>query len=85
MPKVFVTRPIPEKGIQVLLDAFGESSVVVSAHDRVISRAELLEGIRGSDALLCILTDRIDAASMDAAGNCLKVIANYFRNTNQLT
>ena len=84
MPKVFVTRPIPEKGIQVLLDAFGESSVVVSAHDRVISRAELLEGIRGSDALLCILTDMIDAAVMDAAGKGLKVIANYAVGYNNI-
>ena len=77
MGKVFVTRPIPERGIQLLVAAFGEESVVVSRYDREITRAELLDGVRGVAGLLPILTDTIDAAVMDAAGPQLKVIANY--------
>ena len=61
MFKIFVTRPIPESGIQLLEDAFGGGAVAVSPHDRPITREELLDGVRGADALLAILTDKIDA------------------------
>ncbi len=77
MPSIFVTRPIPQSGIQLLVEAFGEESVTVSPHDRVITREELLEGVKGMDALLPILTDPIDADVMDAAGPQLQIIANY--------
>jgi glyoxylate reductase len=36
----------------------------------------ILERVRGADGLLCLLTDRIDAEVMDAAGPGLKVISN---------
>jgi glyoxylate reductase len=77
MPKIFVTRPLPASGIKLLTDTFGETDVVVSPNDRVITREELLVGVKGVNALLPILTDTIDAAVMDAAGPQLKVIANY--------
>ena len=77
MPRILVTRLIPQEGIQLLIDAFGAENVAVSPQDRPITRAELLEGVRGADALLPILTDTVDAEVMDAAGPQLKVIANY--------
>jgi len=77
MPKVFVTRPIPRTGLQLLVDAFGKASVTVSPHDRVITREELLAGVKGVDGLLPILTDTVDAAVMNAAGPQLKIIANF--------
>jgi glyoxylate reductase len=77
LTRIFVTRPIPERGIRLLTDTFGPDAVVVSPNDRPIARDELIEGARGADALLPILTDTIDAAVMDAAGPQLKVIANY--------
>jgi glyoxylate reductase len=77
MPRIFVTRPVPQPGLDLLISAFGKDAVAVSLHDRVIERAELLEGVTGIDALLPILTDAIDAAVMDAAGPGLKIIANY--------
>lgn len=84
MPKVFVTRPIPVPGIPMLVDAVGEANVVVSPHDRVIRRDELLAGVRGVDALLPILTDTIDAEVMDAAGPQLKIVANYAVGYNNI-
>ena len=39
------------------------------------SYAVLTERVRGIDGLLCMLTDRIDGALMDAAGSKLKVIS----------
>lgn len=79
MSKVFVTREIPEAGIKMLRDKGHEVTVSshTSPHDRVLTREELLEGAKGADAILALLTDKIDAELMDAAGSQLKVIANY--------
>ena len=41
------------------------------------SRKILLEKVRAVDGLLCLLTDRVDAEVMDAAGPGLKVISNH--------
>lgn len=77
MPNIFVTREIPERGLKLLYDAFGQDSVTVSPQDAVIPRDKLLAGVKGVDALLPILTETIDAEVMDAAGPQLKIIANY--------
>lgn len=77
MASIFVTRPLPESGIQLLRETFGDTNVRVSPQDGVIDRGKLLEGVVGVDGLLPILTDAIDAEVMDAAGPNLKVIANY--------
>lgn len=45
--------------------------------DRALPRDELLSGVPGVDALLCIPADRVDAEVMDAAGPRLRVISNY--------
>lgn len=84
MPRIFVTREIPEAGLTLLLDAFGSASVHVFPHDRVIGREELLEGVKGADALLPILTETVDAAVMDAAGPQLQIIANYAVGYNNI-
>src|SRR3989338_5661806 len=75
MPKIFITRQIPEAGINLLKEKGYE--VAVSPHDRVLTREELLGGVKGVDAILSLLTDKIDAAVMDSAGKQLKIIANY--------
>jgi glyoxylate reductase len=77
MPRIFVTRQIPDEGLHLLYGAFGRESVVVAPQDGVISREDLLEGVRGADALLPILTETVDAEVMDAAGPQLRIIANY--------
>lgn len=41
-----------------------------------IPREELLARVAGKQALVCLLTDTIDAAVLDAAGPSLKVVAN---------
>lgn len=40
------------------------------------TRGELLADVRGAAALVCLLTDRIDAELLDAAGPSLRVVAN---------
>lgn len=77
MARVFVCRRIPEPGLQVLRDAFGEAAVAVAPQDAPIGRTALIEAVPGIEALLPILTDMVDGAVMDAAGASLRIIANY--------
>ncbi|HAR96459.1 MAG TPA: D-glycerate dehydrogenase, partial [Deltaproteobacteria bacterium] len=75
MTKVFVTRRIPESGpAQLRANGF---DVEVSDFDGVLPREVLLEKVRGVDAILSLLTDRIDGDLMDAAGPQLKVIGQF--------
>ena len=75
MPKVFITRKIPEPGPTLLKQAGFE--VEISDFDGVLPREKLLEKVKGVDAILSLLTDKIDGEVMDAAGPQLKIVANY--------
>lgn len=44
-------------------------------HAQDISRVDLLKRVKGKSAILCTLTDRIDAQFLDAAGEQLKTIS----------
>lgn len=72
--KIFVTQLIPQTGLEILQKAYPEYQI--NAEERVLSRSELLNRVQGADALLTLLTDKIDAEIMDAAGPQLKIIAN---------
>jgi len=73
-PVVFVTRPLPDPGSNLLVDLGFE--VRANEEDRPLTREELMVGLRGADALLCMLSDRIDVEVLDAAP-LLRVISNY--------
>jgi len=73
-PKVFVTRVIRDKGLELVKD-FVEADIWLE--ELPPSRETLMEHVHGVDGLLCLLTDRIDAEVMDAAGPGLKVISNH--------
>ncbi len=69
-PNVFISRVMPQ--LQRLEDA----CTVDLWGDQLPPPYETLrEHVRGVDGLLCMLTDRIDADLMDAAGASLKVIS----------
>jgi len=71
--KVFVTREIPHPGLDLLTKKF---IVKIYPKENAISRKELENGVKWCDALLPLLTDKIDAKLMDLNEE-LKVIANY--------
>jgi lactate dehydrogenase-like 2-hydroxyacid dehydrogenase len=73
--RLFVTRALPP-AVMEALRALPGAEVRVNSHDRVLTRAELLEGVRACDLLLCQLTDRIDREVFEANPN-LKLVANY--------
>ena len=78
--KVLVTRKIPEKGLDMLRARY---DTVINPEDRVMTKEEILAEIGDADALLCLLTDRIDAEVIDAAPG-LKVISNYAVGYNNI-
>ena len=84
MASIYITRKIPEAGITMLKNAGHE--VIVSEKDGVLTREELLSALheRPYDAVLCLLTDTIDAEVFAAAPQA-KIFANYavgFNNIN---
>ncbi|MBU4421635.1 D-glycerate dehydrogenase [Candidatus Parcubacteria bacterium] len=82
--KIYVTRRIPEIGIE-MLKAKKDFDVKVSPYDRVLSSREIIKNAKGCDALLCLLTDQIDGKVLDGIGKQLKIVANYavgFNNIN---
>lgn len=73
--RVFITRPIPDGGIKMLLDKGYDVSIY--ERDEIIPKHILLERVKGMDAALSILTDKIDEDFFAAAGEQLKIVANY--------
>lgn len=71
--KVFVTHGLPGEYLELL----AKKHEVEVWPERDISRADLLEKVKGVDAILSLLTEKMDRELMDAAGSNLKVISNY--------
>lgn len=74
MAKVFVTRPIPGKAFSKLVE---KHQVEVFPGPGKIPRDKLLKGVKGAEAVLSILTEKIDKEVFDGAGKQLKVVSNY--------
>lgn len=77
---VFVTRMIPEPAIELLKKT---CDVEVNEEDRVLKKDELLDKVKGKDAVLCLLTDTIDDEVLKAADRC-KIFANYAVGYNNI-
>jgi glyoxylate reductase len=72
--RVFVTRRLPER-VRAKLDELFELDLHDS--DWPPPRAELLERVAGAAGLVTTLGDRVDEELLDAAGDTLRVVANY--------
>ena len=86
IPRVHVTRrlmPSVEARMAELFD------VTLNNEDRPLSRAELVAAMRASDVIVPTVTDRIDAAMLDEAGerpngSRLGLIANFGAGTEHI-
>jgi len=78
--KVFVTRKIPEPGIEILRKEF---EIEVNPYDRVLPKEEIIKGLKGKDGLLCLLTDSIDADVINSEPK-LKMISSYAVGYNNI-
>ncbi len=80
-PSVLVTRRLPSSVIARL-----EETCELDLHSgpTAIAREDLLARVAGKAAIVCLLTDPIDAAVLDAAGPSLKVVANVAVGYNNI-
>lgn len=81
-PRVVVTGKIPQAGLDVLTSAGISAQAWTS--DVAISRNELLKMVVGADVLVTLLTERIDAEVLDAAGTQLKAVCNVAVGYNNI-
>uniref|UniRef100_A0A8C7YY35 Glyoxylate reductase/hydroxypyruvate reductase n=1 Tax=Oryzias sinensis TaxID=183150 RepID=A0A8C7YY35_9TELE len=75
LQRVYVTRQIPPEGLKILKESGQVQFELWDSDDVPVSRAELLKKVKGVDGLLCVLTEKIDAELLDAAGPNLKVLS----------
>ncbi|BCW63030.1 D-glycerate dehydrogenase [Arthrobacter sp. StoSoilB22] len=73
MSRVVVTGRIPDAAIEKLR---AEHEVDAWSGPESIGRDELLRRVARADAIVSLLTERVDAELLDAAGPQLKVVAN---------
>jgi glyoxylate reductase len=71
---VLVTRRLPPRPMQALRERF---DIDLWEGDGAIPRDELLGRVRGKVGAITLLTDKVDAELLDAAGPDLKIVANY--------
>lgn len=73
MSRVVVTGRIPDAALEKLR---AEHEVDAWTGPESISREELLRRVAGADAIVSLLTERVDGELLDAAGPQLKVVSN---------
>ena len=73
-PIVLVTRPIPDVGLKILET---HCNLIINQRMAPFRYPDLLKKVKGVNAILCFLNDKIDKQIMDAAGPSLKVISTF--------
>ena len=80
-PLVVITRKLPdpvETRMRELFDAR------LNVEDRPMSHEELVAAVKEADVLVPTITDTIDAALIDEAGENLKLIANFGNGVDKI-
>jgi glyoxylate reductase len=73
-PNVLVTRPIMQEPLERLRE---RCDVTVHENEFGIPREELLQVVAGRDAIVTMLTEKVDAEFLAAARPQLKIVANH--------
>ena len=73
-PDVLITRPIMDAPLDRLRE---RCDATVHENEFGIPREELLKVVAGRDAIVTMLTEKVDAEFLDAAGPQLKIVANH--------
>lgn len=76
MPRIYITRKLPGTAASQLREAFGADAVGMYDSEGTIPRDVLLREVQGAEAILAILTEKVNAELLDAAGPQLQVLAN---------
>ena len=82
MIRLIVTGKIPQAGLDVLASA----GISAEAWDgeATATRAELLKMVVGADILVTLLTEKVDAELLDAAGQQLRAVCNVAVGFNNI-
>lgn len=80
-PRVLVTRQLPPAVMELLQASF---DLTVNPHDGPMPRGELLAALPGQAGLLPLLVDKVDAELLDAAGESLRIVANFAVGFNNI-
>ncbi|MEO8363694.1 MAG: D-glycerate dehydrogenase [Ilumatobacteraceae bacterium] len=80
--KVVVTGKIPQSGLDVLANA--GITVTAWTNDEAISRDELMQVVVGAEVLVTLLTEKIDAGVLVAAGPQLRAVCNVAVGYNNI-
>ncbi len=78
---VYVTRLLPEAAMDKLKEFCDYD---VNPEPRPLTREELLKNVKGRKAVLCLMSDRIDAEVFEAAGPKCCIFANYAVGYNNI-
>ncbi|WP_422484974.1 NAD(P)-dependent oxidoreductase [Gudongella sp. DL1XJH-153] len=70
---IFISGVIPEIAFRKLSE---KHNVKMNRTGKPLSKKEIMEGIKGQDALLCILSDKIDREVIESNPG-IRIIANY--------
>ena len=81
MAKVVVTGKIPAVALERLR---AEHTVHAWEDESPIKRDELLKRVAGADAIVSLLTEKIDAELLDAAGKQLRAVSNVAVGYNNI-
>ena len=73
-PVVIVTRKLPDSVETRMRELFDTR---LNLEDKVMSQAQLVEAVKTADVLVPTVTDNIDEALINQAGDKLKLIANF--------
>ncbi len=80
-PKVVVTRQLMPSVEQRMSELY---ETTLNASDTPMSREQLIAAMQDCDVLVPTVTDRIDADMIEAAGERLKLIANFGAGTEHI-
>ena len=72
--EIFITRKIPKQGLDLLLKQ--GYKIEINKYNRVLTKNEIIKGLKDKDGLICLLTDNIDRDIIESESK-LKMIANY--------
>ena len=81
MAKIVVTGKIPAGGLARLK---ADHDVLAWESEEAISRSELLQMVAGADAIVSLLTEKIDGELLAAAGSQLKSVSNVAVGYNNI-
>jgi len=79
-PRVYVTRQVPDAGLDMVLAA---CDAEVWEGELPVPRDVLLDKVRDVEGLYCLLTETVDAELLDAAPK-LRVVSNYAVGYNNI-